>query len=74
MSLETVLIIIISTATAGHLIRDNPSDIHRPSHSVEVSECIAETKAAFDYENEPVEDLVEQISDCHYDIDGVQQD
>ncbi len=69
MALETVFIIIISTAAIGHVARES-SDIHytRDPRAELVSDCIAEVKAAFDFENRDAEELVGDIETC-YDTD-----
>lgn len=69
MALETVFIIIISTAAIGHVARET-SDLHyaRDVRSESISQCIAEVKSAFDFENRDAEELVGDIETC-YDTD-----
>lgn len=71
MALETVFIIIISTAAIGHVARES-SDIHyaRDTRAELVSECISEVKAAFDFENRDAEELVGDIETCYTDDDN----
>lgn len=67
MALETVFIIIISTAAIGHVARET-SDIHytRDTRAELVSQCIAETKEAyFASDDEIGESLEELIEDCY---------
>lgn len=66
MALETVFIIIISTAAIGHVARES-SDLHytRDTRTEEVTDCIAEVKAAFDFENRDAEELVGDIETCY---------
>jgi hypothetical protein len=70
MALENILIIIIGVATAGHMAGLDNSGIHRPTDPA-VLECINEVKNEFEYGVEPIEDLEHQISDCHFDIQGL---
>lgn len=67
MALETVFIIILTTATVGHVARES-SDIHysRDPRAEQISECIAETKEAyFASDDEIGESLEELIEDCY---------
>lgn len=79
MALETVFIIILTTATVGHVARES-SDLHytrdtRAEHVSDITrelraECIAEVKAAFDFENRDAEELVGDIETCYTDDDN----
>lgn len=70
MTLETVFIIIISTAAIGHVVRET-SDLHytRDVRSESISQCIAETKEAYFATDDDIgESLEELILEC-YDTD-----
>lgn len=69
MALETVFIIILTTATVGHVARES-SDLHftRDVRSEAISQCIAETKEAyFATEDDIGESLEELILECYDD-------
>lgn len=63
MALETVFIIILTTATVGHLSQGT-SD-HDTRNDDSISQCIAETKEAFDFKTRDAEELVGDIEECY---------
>lgn len=70
MALETVFIIILTTATVGHVARES-SDLHysRDVKTEMISTCIAETKEAyFASDDEIGESLEELILECYDDV------